>query len=253
MEIRWFHHLFVAFLAIGIPLWDYFGTKKARAATDVNARELEYWKTIAWLWVATAFLVLTTPNASLFYPPHGPELHWLQNVVPAPGSIAKGLLVGASLLLIVGTIMPLFSHKFRLQTAKALEMMRFYLPVNTRQRLVFALVAISAGICEEVIYRGFLASYITSMGLNLWWAVAIGCLLFALAHGYQGVGGAIQVAFIGAFVFALFLLSGSLLLPIIAHLIMDLRILLFPSDVMTGAVFQQVFDDAVDENPTAVE
>jgi hypothetical protein len=40
--------------------------------------------------------------------------------------------------------------------AKAIEPLRRILPINARERFIYILVALTAGICEEFLYRGFL-------------------------------------------------------------------------------------------------
>jgi membrane protease YdiL (CAAX protease family) len=54
-----------------------------------------------------------------------------------------------------------------------------------------------------------------------------------MAHGYQGLAGILGTAFLGAFMAVIFIVTGSLWLPIALHAIIDLRVLflLRPGDL----------------------
>ena len=55
-----------------------------------------------------------------------------------------------------------------------------------------------------------------------WAAVVVTSLVFGLAHSYQGPAGMARVSLVGLAFAGLYLLSGSLWLPIVAHAILDL-------------------------------
>jgi len=61
--------------------------------------------------------------------------------------------------------------------------------------------------------------------LNLTLALLISSLIFGLNHLFGGVGGVVESATAGFLLGLLFLLSGNLLLPIILHVLIDLRML----------------------------
>src|SRR6202051_3283595 len=63
------------------------------------------------------------------------------------------------------------------------------LPVNLLEYLPYSALAITAGVCEEFIYRGFAIAAFSKMGLPLWLVVILSSLLFGLAHAYQGRAG----------------------------------------------------------------
>ena len=88
-------------------------------------------------------------------------------------------------------------------------------------------VSITAGICEEVLFRGFMLHYlhVFPWTLDLTLALLISSLIFGVHHLYQGASGAAGTAIIGILFGLLFLLTGNLLLPIVLHGAMDLRLL----------------------------
>lgn len=50
----------------------------------------------------------------------------------------------------------------------------------------------------------------------------LSCLVFALAHAYQGIGGILKTGLVGAFFMASVLELGSLLPAMVAHALIDI-------------------------------
>jgi membrane protease YdiL (CAAX protease family) len=98
---------------------------------------------------------------------------------------------------------------------------RTVLPSTPREARVFHAVAITAGVCEEVLYRGFLLWYFQSLVPGVV-AIVAAVLVFGAAHAYQGVRGIVATGMAGAIAMAVYLLTGSLLAPIVLHAALDL-------------------------------
>ncbi|MEX2465468.1 MAG: type II CAAX endopeptidase family protein [Gemmatimonadota bacterium] len=95
------------------------------------------------------------------------------------------------------------------------------LPRTERERRVFGLLSVAAGVGEEVAYRGYaIPTLAVSVGVP--WSVAITSTLFGVLHAYQGVLGMIRTALMGAVLAGGFIASGSLLPVIIGHTLVDL-------------------------------
>ena len=95
------------------------------------------------------------------------------------------------------------------------------LPRTRREYRLFAQAAVAAGICEELLFRGFLLALLTSyFGLLIGAAASVA--LFGLAHAYQGLAGVLRTGAFGAVATIVVLGSGSLLPVIIAHVAIDL-------------------------------
>jgi len=71
------------------------------------------------------------------------------------------------------------------------------LPQSTVELLPYLALAITAGICEEFLYRGFAMAVLVHVGLQAWAVVLLSSILFGLAHSYQGRGGVIMTLLIG--------------------------------------------------------
>jgi uncharacterized protein len=71
------------------------------------------------------------------------------------------------------------------------------LPQSTMERIPFFALAITAGVCEEFLYRGFAMAALGRAGLPLWGVVMLSSLLFGFAHLYQGRSGLLGTMILG--------------------------------------------------------
>jgi membrane protease YdiL (CAAX protease family) len=88
------------------------------------------------------------------------------------------------------------------------------LPHSTIELLPFLALAITAGLCEEFLYRGFAMAVLAHLGSPGWAAVLISSVFFGLAHAYQGRGGFFSTLVIGA-VFGTGRIAYNSLVPVI--------------------------------------
>jgi membrane protease YdiL (CAAX protease family) len=85
----------------------------------------------------------------------------------------------------------------------------------------FGGVALTAGFCEEFLYRGYLI-WVFAPWLGWWGAAALSVVIFAGAHAYQGSGGVIRTGLV-AVVFTMIVAAlGSLWPAIVLHFVLDL-------------------------------
>jgi hypothetical protein len=101
---------------------------------------------------------------------------------------------------------------------RALERM---LPRSDREMRWFTWLSITAGICEEILYRGYLIWYLDAW-LPILPAVAIASAIFGLGHAYQGRRGIALTTAVGLVMSAVYLVSGSLVLCAVMHALMDI-------------------------------
>jgi uncharacterized protein len=71
------------------------------------------------------------------------------------------------------------------------------LPQSAVELLPYLALAVTAGLCEEFLYRGFAMAALASAGLGAWLVVLVASLLFGLAHSYQGKGGMVMTFVVG--------------------------------------------------------
>jgi len=102
------------------------------------------------------------------------------------------------------------------------ETVRLLLPETRQEKLwCVLLVAPTAALCEEFVYRGYLLTQLSAWLPSREWAWGASALVFGLAHTYQGFSGVLRAAVLGA-VFAYPVLCwGSLYPSIVAHFVYD--------------------------------
>ena len=91
------------------------------------------------------------------------------------------------------------------------------LPQSTVELLPYLALAITAGLCEEFLYRGFAMAVLLHVGLPAWAVVLLSSVLFGLAHSYQGRGGIVMTLLIGLILGTSRLAYGSLVPAIFWH------------------------------------
>ena len=108
------------------------------------------------------------------------------------------------------------------------------LPRTAGERRLFTVVGVTAGVCEEWLYRGFFLAVVAAVagGLSTGVLVLVAAVAFGLAHAYQGPVGIVTTGVLGGVMAAVYLQTGSLLLPVLLHAVIDLRFLLVPARVL---------------------
>jgi membrane protease YdiL (CAAX protease family) len=97
------------------------------------------------------------------------------------------------------------------------------IPRTRKEKRLFTFLSLSAGICEEIIYRGFLVFLVQSIfpGLPVWLMVFIPSAIFGIGHFYQGWKGILTTGAMGAVFMCVFLVTDSLFLCMALHFLMD--------------------------------
>lgn len=94
-------------------------------------------------------------------------------------------------------------------------------PQTPREDRLWDMVSITAGVCEEILYRGLLLATLVAL-VGTWPAVAITSLIFGLGHAYQGISGIAKTGLVGLVLALLTVSSGSLYIAIVLHAVVDL-------------------------------
>jgi CAAX protease family protein len=89
------------------------------------------------------------------------------------------------------------------------------LPQSSRELALFCVLAVTAGICEEFLYRGFAMAALGRSGLPSAAVVVTSAVMFGLAHLYQGRGGFVGTLILGL-LFGFSRLSLGTLIPVTA-------------------------------------
>lgn len=108
---------------------------------------------------------------------------------------------------------------------------RALLPRTRSEKLLFIGYALTAGVCEELMFRGFGFAY-----LRWLWPSASGAAVvivtaaaFGVVHWYQGPRGVLVAGAVGIVLGWVTVVTGTLLPAMAMHALMDLRILALPN------------------------
>ena len=210
-------------IGVGLPVWSYVSHRvfKARLARgDADVRWRSYNETLMVLWGSTVavlgvWLATGRPFAEL-------------GLAPATGWAAHGALalavVGSVAFAWQAVVVPR-SEAARASIRRQLDAspgLEDILPRTPAEYDRFKWLAVTAGITEEILFRGFLI-WMLSLWVDPWTAGGLALIAFVVAHVYQESAAAlVKVTIAGAVMTVLYLVSGSLLAPIILHAAIDL-------------------------------
>ena len=196
----WFHRrmpwdFWLIFLVLGVVLpWrGRARLKSLLAIPQMGTRErlILYLSTIAFQWVAVAVTAWRAWARGLTFEELGLLVHGRWRIFFAA-------IVGAATL---GGLQWLNLRRMGRSTGKARGFMKSLaeriLPQSRMEFLPYMALAVTAGLCEEFLYRGFAMAALTRAGLPAIAVVLLSSLLFGLAHLYQGSGGLVSTLVIG--------------------------------------------------------
>jgi membrane protease YdiL (CAAX protease family) len=149
-----------------------------------------------------------------------------------PGFLAMMALVAG--LLVAATLQvrrALLDDAALERTLERVRHLEALMPHGPGERAAFGRLALTAGVCEELLYRGFLLWYLGAW-MSPWVAALVASAAFGIGHAYQGWRGVLGTAAAGLMFCALYLVSGSLVPGMLAHAAVDLH-----AGAMTSAAF----------------
>lgn len=96
----------------------------------------------------------------------------------------------------------------------------FLLPHTRDEYRGFMILSITAGICEELLCRGYLIWVLRSV-TSLTAAIVISAIAFGLGHAYQGTKGVVKTTIVGVVMNLIVVLTGWLLPAMVVHAVLD--------------------------------
>ncbi|NJD09280.1 MAG: CPBP family intramembrane metalloprotease [Gemmatimonadetes bacterium] len=119
----------------------------------------------------------------------------------------------------LATVLNLVSERLGIRESALL----FHLLPRTRtEKGAFVALSLTAGVCEEIVFRGFLITAVTAASGSLALALLISSLAFGVVHAYQEPSGVARATLLGLVLAAPFVLTGSLAASMLAHATIDL-------------------------------
>ncbi len=200
-----------------------------------NHRAVYYLQCLLEMWVPTLLLASLVVTGQVNV--HAIGLGWYQlerSEFPIWVSIS---LLGLSLLAILYLIVDLIRYQTnsqyravvdsKIQQVKHPAYFEDLKPITPAEKRIYVLLSLSAGVFEEILYRGYLISLLSDGWNNIWIAVVGAGLLFGMGHLYQGLEGILKTFLIGVVLGIIFAATGSLLSCIVLHILIDLSSIVY--------------------------
>lgn len=234
--------ILVLYLLIGEPLLGRASHRRMLATVAAGARAARRRFYLQWIglgWALLAITLLVTLGLAGWTPamlglrlPYWPHL---PSFADASTGFVPGVIAGAVAAAIIGVMLGIIAKRkarrasgtHATERAHGLDRNRNLagmLPHTTAERRTWIGLACTAGISEEIIWRGFGLGLLFMLlpGMHPALPIALSALAFGWAHLYQGAAGVIATALLGAALATLYWASGSLLWPIVIHVLLDL-------------------------------
>jgi len=217
-EMPWDFWLIFLFLGVVIPWRGYARLKKllSRPSVDTRAKLVLYAATIAFQWMLVGLVAWRALVRGLTVQELGLGSRGCVGIVAS----------GISGAVFIGGLQWLNLRRIGKMEGEAPELLRKLasriLPVNLSEYFPYSALAITAGVCEEFVYRGFAIAAFSKAGLPLWLVVILSSMLFGLAHAYQGRGGIVSTGIFGVLLAIGRLGFGSLVPVMMWHAGLDL-------------------------------
>ena len=218
MELNGFDHFLFFVICIVLPGMSLLSARSEVAGIKplLPAKKHIYFSNGLMLWIG-ALLVLTNWNIS----DKGWTLLGIQ--YPYIDNVVNGMIGVLVFIYAVDTIYNIINADKKEEESGVMEQI---LPENWGEYLPFIFLAVSAGICEEVVYRGFLVNYFlqitSSTGYAYFLSLILPSIFFAVGHIYQGWVNVVKIFSLSLLFCGIFLFSKSLLLVIVIHVLVDL-------------------------------
>jgi membrane protease YdiL (CAAX protease family) len=197
-----------------------------RLRHDPSARLRHYHRGITFEWAGAVLVGLLALLAHTRL-----ESLWPPGDNTGVGAQVPGVAV---MLVAVTAVYRLGGEATRRALAIQLRPVAALLPRTAAERRWFALLAVTAGVCEEVLYRGFGLAALrwVAPGIGKPALIIVTAAAFGSAHLYQGRLGVVLTGVVGAYLAWIAISTGTLLPVIVLHAVLDLRILFLPLDAV---------------------
>ena len=189
---------------------------KENVVTNKSSLSRVYYETIALLWLPVVCLVIylyftATPI----------------NSVGVTWSYQWKALTGLSLLVLliayfIYDLTVLVNDETKqIKLAEQMTSLAWFMPKTKPDLFIFTLgLSVSAGICEELIFRGYILNTL-SEHVGITFSVIVSSALFGLCHFYQGAFNVIRTFIMGIVFCLIYLSCETIIIPIILHIVLD--------------------------------
>jgi uncharacterized protein len=205
----WWHTVFVILLIAGTSV---LGSLQSATKSMTGHHLANYGVTIAWEWVLAGIVywgirLTRTPLRELL----GERRRGAKELL---ADIAAAAIFWISSIIILAALATILQFLHLESAQKRLSQLA---PSSLTEAALWITLSISAGICEEFIFRGYFQRQFERATGRLWVGVLVSALLFGAAHGYEGIAGMLMITVYGALFSLLAIRRGGLRAGMIAH------------------------------------
>ncbi len=136
--------------------------------------------------------------------------------------IAIAVVTGILVLLVGGMVLAIYAAR-HIAEVPAIGDIQALLPRNRTELRYGALLSINAGVVEELLFRLALPALIYGVTGSAVAAILCSLALFGALHVYQGAAGVIGSTVVGGLLMVVYLATGSILVAMTVHALIDLR------------------------------
>jgi membrane protease YdiL (CAAX protease family) len=199
----WFH---LIYFGLAIPFFALRHARKFHGGGALPNRRSHFQK--------TAFTLVMFAVISLMVA-RGQGMDLFPRRLPDWRAILASVIV---LIAMVGFMRP----RWRAAVERRGRVIYLYMPTNAAERFWWITVAVLAGVCEEITWRGVQTGLLINLTRSVWVAIIASAISFAVAHAVQGWKSVAVVALFALAFQLLVWLAGSLYVAMAAHVIYDI-------------------------------
>jgi membrane protease YdiL (CAAX protease family) len=218
--LTWDGWLLTFVLSVVAPALGYLRFRKLIARGDQNfstrTKLALYARVVSSQWVLVAVMLLVLARHGLSVGNAGERLGDRRLTFAVTGALVLILVVVSAVVL--WRLRRATSHSSAAAGGPWLTLA----PASRAEMAAFVVVCATAGVCEELLYRGWLVSFLWAATGSAWAAVAVSSVVFGIGHAYQGATAILRTLFVGLQLAILFVVVGSLLPGQVLHTGVDL-------------------------------
>jgi CAAX protease family protein len=231
-------------VAAAVFLFDHFVLWPAfnrRVAVRPGKARLQYW----FVWMSLMWGLVVT--GMMIWSRHSRDWHDLGFRVEGGwrGWAGIGVVVAVLVLYCRDTARVARSERARARLRAVYQPLFKILPHTLLELFCFFALSLTAGFCEEFLFRGYLIWFFQP-SLGWWGAAGAGAVIFALGHSYQGISGIVRTGILGIIMTLVFFVSRSLWPAIALHALIDIG-----SGVMGWLILRETINEGETQPPAA--
>jgi hypothetical protein len=174
------HTAVVLFILLAASLGGSQGQHRLAAS---HGKILQYFWTMAWEWLLTGFVYLGVRKRMTLRKLIGGRWATVEDFL-------RDVVIAAGFWLFAIAVLGIGAKLLHLDQADKFETIRrqlgFLVPGTTLELVAWCLVSTTAGICEEIIFRGYLQRQFAGITRSTFVGIVLSAIVFGSAHGYEG-------------------------------------------------------------------